>query len=192
VANAIIDGTDAVMLSAETATAKFPWRRQVDGPDREEIENSHDPGHRPALRHPGGAAHDRVMPTESAIAAATVEAVRRLDAPLIVTFTSSGFTARVVSSFRPPVPILALTDSPRTYHQLALVWGVIPVLCPSPVWSFDQMLAFAREVALDRGLAERGQRVVVTAGSADAHRGHDQYAAGGGDMRGQGSRPIPA
>jgi len=106
---------------------------------------------------------DVATPTEWAIAAATVEAVRRVQAPLLVTFTHTGFTARVVSSFRPPVPILALTDNLRTYNQLALVWGVIPVIC-EPHLEFEEMLARARDEALTRELARPGERVVVTAG----------------------------
>ena len=62
----------------------------------------------------------------------------------------SGFTARVVSSFRPPVPILALTDSRKTYNQLALIWGVVPVLCDREA-TFQQMLACAREMARPPG-----------------------------------------
>jgi pyruvate kinase len=164
VANAIIDGTDAVMLSAETATGRFPVEALKSMVRiATEIENSTIMDSGPHYDIPVQPSRDRVMATESAIAAAVIEAVRRMDAPLIFTFTSSGFTARVVSSFRPAVPILALTDSNRTYHQLALVWGVIPVLC-APGLDFDQVLDFGRQVALDMGLAERGQRVVVTAG----------------------------
>jgi pyruvate kinase len=165
VANAIIDGTDAIMLSAETATGKFPVEA-VKSMVRiaEEIEGSRiletGPHYDIPLEAPLGR---EVIPTEWAVAAASVEAVRRLSAPLIFTFTRSGFTARVVSSFRPPVPILALTDSPRTYNQLALVWGVLPVLCPQGS-TYDSMLACAREVAIGRGLARSGQRVVLTAG----------------------------
>ena len=92
-----------------------------------------------------------------------IEHARHRKGPWIVTFTRSGFTARVVSSFRPPVPILALSDNPRTYNQLALVWGVIPVLCPRGS-TYDQMLHCARETAVTRGLAEPGRRVVLTAG----------------------------
>ena len=103
------------------------------------------------------------MPTEWAIAAATVEAVRRVQAPLLVTITQTGFTARVVSSFRPPVPILAITDDQRTYNQLALVWGVIPVLCAAGL-DFEETLSRAREEALTRELARPGDRVVLTAG----------------------------
>jgi pyruvate kinase len=164
VANAIIDGTDAVMLSAETATGKFPVeavRAMVRIAEEIEASSLLDSG--PHYDLPVVPMVARVMLTEWAIAAASVEALRRLGAPLVMTFTRSGFTARVVSSFRPPVPILALTDNPRTYNQLALVWGVIPILCPRGS-SYEQMLFCARETAVTRGLAEPGQRVVLTAG----------------------------
>jgi pyruvate kinase len=164
VANAIIDGTDAVMLSAETATGKFPVQAvQAMVRIATEIEGAHILEEGPHYDIPIERPQDGETPTSRAIAAATVEAVRRLSAPLILTFTSSGYTARIVSSFRPPVPILALTDSRRTFNQLALVWGVIPVLCTAEA-TFDEMLACGRETALARGLAQRGDRIVVTAG----------------------------
>ena len=164
VANAIIDGTDAVMLSGETAMGRFPVEA-VKAMVRiaEEIEASSLLDSGPHYDVPVEPLAARVMHTEWAVAAASVEAVRRLNAPLIFTFTRSGFTARVVSAFRPPVPILALTDNDRTYNQLALVWGVIPVRCPKGS-SYDDMLSCARDTALTRGLAENGQRVVLTAG----------------------------
>lgn len=164
VANAIIDGTDAVMLSAETATGKFPVQA-VQAMDRiaQEIEDSHILESGPHYDMPLDAGEDGRTPTERAIAGATVEAVRRLKAPLILTFTTSGSTARVVSSFRPPVPILAITDNERTYRQLAMVWGVIPIVCSEDA-SFTEMLACGREEAVKRGLAKTGDRVVVTAG----------------------------
>jgi pyruvate kinase len=164
VANAIIDGTDAVMLSAETATGRFPVEA-VKAMVRiaQEIERSHIIDSGPHYDIPMEPREIGRLATEWAVAAATVEAVRRLQSPIIFTFTSSGFSARVVSSFRPPVPILALTDSPRTYNQLALVWGVIPVLATEQL-SFDGMLELGRRAALERGLVEPGQRVVVTAG----------------------------
>jgi pyruvate kinase len=164
VANAIIDGTDAVMLSAETATGKFPVQA-VQAMDRiaQEIEDSHILEAGPHYDIPIDPGEDGKTPTERAIAGATVEAVRRLKAPLILTFTTSGSTARVVSSFRPPVPILAITDNERTYRQLAMVWGVIPIVC-SVEASFTEMLACGRDEAIKRGLAKPGDRVVVTAG----------------------------
>ena len=164
VANAIIDGTDAVMLSAETATGKFPVQAvQAMARIAQEIESSHILETGPHYDLPVVSRGDGFTPTERAIAGATAEAVRRLQAPLILTFTSSGSTARIVSSFRPPVPILAITDRLKTWAQLSLVWGVIPVVCSEDA-TFEEMLACGREEAVRRGLARPGDRVVVTAG----------------------------
>jgi pyruvate kinase len=98
-----------------------------------------------------------------AIAGAAVEATHRLRAPFLITLTTSGFTARLLAAQRPRVPILAVTDNPRTYRQLALAWGVVPVHHDEPV-SYDLMLARARRYAFECGLAESGQPSVVTAG----------------------------
>ena len=164
VANAIIDGTDAVMLSAETATGKFPVEAAKSMVRiAQEIEDSAILSTGPHYDVPVQIQQNGTTPTERAIAAATVEAVRRLGAPLIFTFSRSGFTARIVSSVRPPVPILGVTDSKRTYNQLALAWGVIPVLCPENA-SFDEMLEIGRRAAIERGLGKPGQRIVLTAG----------------------------
>ncbi|HSH44964.1 MAG TPA: pyruvate kinase alpha/beta domain-containing protein, partial [Longimicrobiales bacterium] len=103
--------------------------------------------------------------TEHAVAAGTVEAVSLLEAPAVVTFTRTGSTTRLVSSYRPPVPILGVSYDLRTYRQLALVWGVRPVLCrgiEDP--SYEDMLACAREYLVEHGIAGPGDRVVVTAG----------------------------
>lgn len=161
VANAILDGTDAVMLSAETATGAFP-RLAVEAMRRIIVEiESHPPipHHRDERRQAVGTA----LPTEHAIAAATVAARRMLDAPLIIVITKSGFSARVVAAHRPDVPILVLTDVARTHRQLALVWGVIPELVP-PAGTYDAMVKLGLEIVRRRGLASAGQRVIVTAG----------------------------
>jgi pyruvate kinase len=159
VANAILDGTDAVMLSAETATGQYP-RLAVEAMARIVLEIE---------SHPSSRRDDRALPrdgsvsTEQAIAAAAAAAVRMLGAPAIIVFTKSGATARVIASHRPNVPILVLTDVDRTYRQLALVWGVIPELVPH-CNTYDDMLQFALEAVQRRGLARPGDRVVVTAG----------------------------
>jgi pyruvate kinase len=106
---------------------------------------------------------DGVVTTEGAIAAATVAAVGMLRAPLIAVFTKSGFSARVVASKRPPVPILALTDETRTYRQLALVWGVVPELVPH-CSDYDEMMQQTKGVVTGRELASSGDRIIVTAG----------------------------
>jgi pyruvate kinase len=102
-------------------------------------------------------------PTEHAIAAATVEAVRLLGAPAVVTFTRSGASARLVSSYRPPVPILGVCNDERTWRQLSLVWGVYPALYHGEP-TYEAMLEFARKELLTQHIAKPGQRVLVTAG----------------------------
>jgi pyruvate kinase len=128
-----------------------------------EIERSHIIDTGPHYDIPLEPLQGGATPTEWAVAAATVEAVRRIDAPLIATFTQTGFTARVVSSFRPPVPIMALTSEIRTFRQLALVWGVVPVMC-DPNLTFDEMMDVSRREAVARGIAKTGDRIIVTAG----------------------------
>jgi len=160
VANAILDGTDAVMLSAETAAGQYP-RLAVEAMTRiiTEIETRARPrGQRDERRK-----DETAVSTEFAIAAASAAAVTMLDAPVLIVFTKSGFSARVVAAHRPRVPILVLTDVPRTFRQLALVWGVIPELVKH-CNTYDEMVQLALEAVQRRGLARDGDRVVVTAG----------------------------
>ncbi|MGK2935185.1 MAG: pyruvate kinase, partial [Gemmatimonadaceae bacterium] len=159
VANAILDGTDAVMLSAETAAGAYP-RLAVEAMRRIVVETEQHLGGRHEDRRPEASG---VVPTELAIAAATVAAVHMLQTPVVVAFTKSGFSARIVSSYRPGVPILALTDQERTYRQLALMWGVVPELVPH-CDTYDQMMDLAKDAVVRRGLASPGDRIVVTAG----------------------------
>ena len=165
VANAILDGTDAVMLSAETAAGAFP-RLAVEAMNRiiTEVETHRPPPAPPPEQIISAEIHAPApAKTEDAIAAATVAAARMIDAPCVIVFTKSGFTGRIVSSFRPSVPILTLTDSERTFRQLALVWGVIPELVPH-CDTYDEMVTRALAAVRRRGLADEGQRVLVTAG----------------------------
>lgn len=164
VANALMDGSDAVMLSAETAVGAYPVeavkamvriirRVEQETPMRE-------------MRAPSRAPEERAevqRTTSAAVAAASLEAVDRLDAAAVVTLTRSGFTARVMSAQRPPVPVLAVTDQPDTYNQLAMVWGVHPVMLDGQP-AYEPMLERAREVILGAELGRPGEHVVVTAG----------------------------
>lgn len=161
VANAILDGTDAVMLSAETAAGAYP-RLAVEAMRRiiTQVERHPPPKVRARGEHNMAGA---VVPTEVAIAAATTAAVDMLASPLVVVFTKGGFSARIVASYRPGVSILVLTDQPRTYRQLALVWGVIPVLVPH-CDTYDEMMQRARQAVIERELAAPGDRILVTAG----------------------------
>ena len=159
VANAILDGTDAVMLSAETAAGLHPvlaveaMRRIANAAEQAEVTR--------------GQGLDRVMAgsasVEETIASASVTAVRLLGAETIVVFTKSGFSARIVAARRPNVRIVVLTDNQRTYRQMAMVWGVIPFLVPH-CDTYEQMVALARQKLREHGLAKPGERIVVTAG----------------------------
>ncbi len=163
VANALLDGTDAVMLSAETAMGGYPVEavRTMDRIIRR-IEHERLGRTGQAGKHVQGLSQIQ-QTTSGAIAASSLIAVERIDSPFIVTFTQSGYTARIVSAQRPSVPILAITDQWRTYNQLALVWGVQPVLFRGGI-SYSSMLDKARHEALELGMGEPGQRFVVTAG----------------------------
>jgi pyruvate kinase len=158
VANAILDGTDAVMLSAETATGEYPVEA-VRAMDR--IIRAMEP-QALAREERRLAARDDVS-VESAIALGTTAVARMLKTPLIVTLTQGGFTARKVAALRPAVPILAVTTVAATYRQLALVWGVMPVLVDR-VPGYDTMLGVVRDLILKRGLAQPGDHIVMTAG----------------------------
>jgi pyruvate kinase len=162
VANAILDGTDAVMLSAETAVGAYPLEavramdRIIRATERHRLPGA---GEREDRRLGVGEA----VSVEDAIALGTSAVARMLQTPLIVTLTKGGFTARKVAALRPPVPILAVTTEPATYRQLALVWGVTPVLVDR-VPGYDAMLAVVRDLILRRGYARPGDRIVMTAG----------------------------
>ncbi len=174
VANAILDGTDAVMLSAETAVGDYPVEavqamvriaRELEQQRRgrwvvaETANVWPDQAERIGRRET-----DRtVARPETAIAVAVREAADLLAVPGIVCFTSSGFTARTVAAYRPAVPIMAVTPEPETFRHLALVWGVVPTLTEH-FPTYDDMLPVARKRLVEMGLAEAGDRVVVTAG----------------------------
>jgi len=163
VANAILDGTDAVMLSAETAVGNYPVEA-VQAMDRIIREMERHPILRDERRvAPGAGAGREGVSVEDAIAWGTNAVARMLKTPLIVTLTTGGFTSRKVAALRPPVPILAVTTEMTTFRQLALVWGVVPVHVDR-VPSYDAMLAVVRDVLLKREYAKAGDKVVMTAG----------------------------
>jgi pyruvate kinase len=163
VANAILDGTDAVMLSAESAAGRHPaeavqaMARIIRQIERARFEDDA-PVRRRRETRPGD------QPTvEDAIAAATTAAADMLRVPVIVSFTKSGFTARKISALRPSAPILGLSTEAATCRQLALVWGVQPELA-SRVPDYGTMLDVARDTLIGKGYASPGDRIVVTAG----------------------------
>ncbi len=162
VANAILDGTDAVMLSAETAVGAYPIQA-VEAMARiiREIERAEYDSPEPLGA--GAAVGSDRTDVASAIAIATSVAAEALRVPVIVCFTKSGFTALRVSAHRGTIPIVGMSTEPTTYRFLSLVWGVRPILVAQAP-SYDAMLDCAREALLAHDLVHRGDRIVVTAG----------------------------
>ncbi len=157
VANAILDGTDAIMLSGETATGRWPIRA-VETMDRiaREVESSR--WMRPPMEDVSVLAGPQLTVVRSAC-----YAVREIQRPLVV-FTWSGHTALLASKSRPQGPIFALTPNQTTFDRLALAWGVTPVRAPS-VASTDELIHLGEQILLQEGHVRRGEEVVVLAGN---------------------------
>lgn len=159
VANAVFDGTDAVMLSGETATGRYPVEAvgvmaRVVG----EAEAAFD-----FERRGRESAEWPCEEVTEAISEATCGLAQDVGASAIITATSSGYTALMVAKHRPQAPIVAATANVATLRRLALVWGVYPLLAPRGRNS-DELIVNAIDRALRAGLVRRGERVVVTAG----------------------------
>jgi pyruvate kinase len=173
VANAVLDGTDAVMLSGETAVGKYPLLA-LEAIVRivREIEGSGILDSGPQyLGSPDYSLRTGATPREHAVAAATVKSARNLNAPAVVTITRSGFSARLVSSHRPPVPVFAVTTDRKTWRQLSAVWGVRPLLAEEVEVSYEALTHFGKQAILETGLGVPGDSVVVTAGFPFHHSG---------------------
>jgi pyruvate kinase len=159
VANAILDGTDAVMLSGETAAGKYPVEsvqtmariaeRTESALQYQEILNQR-------------SLEKQVMVTD-AISQSVSNVALDLNAAAIITPTESGYTARMVSKYRPKANIIAVTQRDEILRRLQLTWGVIP-LKGKPAESTDAMLTAAVETSIESGLVELGDLVIITAG----------------------------
>ncbi len=159
VANAILDGADAVMLSGETAVGRYPVDAVTMMGKIARATEAHFP-YSARLRE---AADARAATITDAISQATCEIAQELGAKAILASTRSGHTARMVAKYRPATPILAPTPDPRVAARLALVWGVEPLLVPQ-FDTTDEMIARAVAAAKERGLVHAGDVVVITAG----------------------------
>jgi len=159
VANAIVDGTDAIMLSGESAAGKYPVE-SVETMARIaiEMENSQAFKDKMANRKPGSKS------TTESISFAACETAVNLDADALLTATGSGLTARVVSKFRPFIKIIAATPSKKVQHFLTLTWGVYPLISKFTS-STDEMIDTAIDAALEHELIELGNLITITAGA---------------------------
>ena len=159
VANAIYDGTDAIMLSGETAAGKYPVeavKTMAAIAKRTEQTLDHD------IILKGKTLHE--CSVTNAISLATCTTAMGLNAAAIVTFTGSGYTAKMVSRFRPESPIIATTQDDGVMRRLALCWGVYPVKT-SGVGNIDEMIAKSIDSAKEKDYVANGDLVVITAGA---------------------------
>ncbi len=161
VANAIYDGSDAIMLSGETAIGLYPvgavsvMRRIADHVEGNlGLDRGWSP-EEPELRF---------YSEQAAVADAVCAAAANLGARCIVAHTVSGYTARLMSHNRPSVPLIAITPSERTYHQLSLVWGAESILMPGLDEDFLATTGRAEQELKKRGWAREGDLLVVSAG----------------------------
>ncbi|MGN0400277.1 MAG: pyruvate kinase [Blautia sp.] len=159
VANAIYDGTDAVMLSGETAAGKYPvealkMMSQIAEDTEQYVDYDRYVKHRKM---------DSKTIISSAIGIASVRTARNIDAACIITPTMFGATARLVSSFRPPMPIYAITPNESVEHKMQLYWGVKP-LRGNMKDSTEHILISAMETVKRKRLVKKGQLAVFTAG----------------------------
>lgn len=166
VANAIYDGTSAVMLSGETAAGKFPVRTvQIMSTIIRQTEQDlfSEWNYSPNTRQRGAEAVSVPRATVHAAARGAIEA----DAKLIAIFTESGFTARYLASERLPIPTVAFTPSKATVDRLSLAFGIVPRLVKNTKTSLQQTLE-GEKILLEEGLAKKGDRIVMIFGSTRA------------------------
>jgi pyruvate kinase len=159
VANAILDGSDTVMLSGETAAGKYPLESlEMMVSIASAVEKGID--YRGKLRK---RQRDLDNTVTNAIGYATCSSAESLDAKAIITPTASGYTARVISGFRPECPIFSFTPKANVMRRLALVWGVIPYYHPQ-IEIMEEFMSNVMEETKKEGLLKDGDLVIVTAG----------------------------
>ena len=166
VANAIFDGSDAIMLSGETAAGEYPVEAvRAMAKIVEQAEKNDE--------------YLQIIPDDMFVISSPVQALshsactlaRDLNAKAIVVCTHTGLTARMVSRFRPSIPIIGLTTSEKAFRKLALSWGVVPMMMEK-FDSVDVLFYFAKQAAKTCGLAKKGERVVLTGGTPTDHGGN--------------------
>jgi len=162
--NAIIDGTDAVMLSNESAAGRFPvdaveTMATIASIAEQNIWHNRSKAWEPVVRI-NQSSNENIS---DAISEATYYISEMLNPRAIVTTTLTGYTARQVARERPRTPILCITPNEVTYRRMALVWGVMPLLVPQ-FSTIDEMMSVITRTTYQEGLARRGDTLIIIAG----------------------------
>ena len=166
VANAVYDGTSAIMLSGETAAGKYPVETVA---TMSKIAETTEGSIRYAKRF--YSRDFRITNTVDAISHASCGVAIDIGAKAIVACSLSGMTVRMVSRFRPPVDILGLTTNERTWRRLALSWGVLPAMCDE-FPSTDVLFYSAQQKAKEMLHLEKGDKIVITGGVTNGRSGN--------------------
>lgn len=166
VANAVYDGTSAIMLSGETAAGEYPVLA-VETMDRIAASTEQNIHYKKRFLN----REFKIKNTVDAISHATCGMAIDIDAKAIVVCSLSGMTARMVSRFRPHVPIIGITTDEKTWRELALSWGVVPTLCESYT-STDVLFYTAARRTKERLSLKEGERIVITGGVTNGKSGN--------------------
>jgi len=171
VANAVVDGGDAVMLSGETSVGKYPV--EAVGIMERIILRAEDEyaGRRAHMDHGQSSVKDR----HDALGRAACLLAEQMRAAAIVTITNSGQTARVLARYRPDIRIIAVTDSEQTLRQLNIVWGIRGLIVGNLGLDSDKALQAVQELLLARGVVNRGEYIVLLAGQPVFARGSTNF-----------------
>ena len=164
VANAVYDGTSAVMLSGETAAGAYP-AQSVEAMSKiiRQAEKH--------IEHIQTIEQFAINNTAEALSHSAATLAKDLDAKAIVVCTRTGGTARKVSRFRPNINIIGITTDVHAYRQLALSWGVLPAMAEEYT-SIDILFYFAKKIAMNSGLVQKGDTIVITGGTPNGKSGN--------------------
>ncbi|MFN3454540.1 MAG: pyruvate kinase [Pseudobdellovibrio sp.] len=164
VANAVLDGTDALMLSAESASGKYPFKAiRTMHEIILEVEKNEENYYKLSLEN-------ELLSTPAAIAASSALSALKLNASAIVCLTTSGKTAQIISSFRPKAQIIAITTELEVLHRLEIIWGLQTLLL-KPYDSLKDIIHQVEKLLIENGLGKTGDRIILTLGQPIADRG---------------------
>ena len=166
VANAVYDGTSAIMLSGETAMGKYPVAA-VEAMSRIAEETEQDIDYAKRFRNSTFVIRNNIDAVSHSTCALSID----IDARLIVVCTRSGATARLVSRFRSPKPIIGMTTEERVWRKLSLSWGVFPMMSEE-FQSTDVLFYHAIVAARNSGMAQKGDSIVITGGLPNGKSGN--------------------
>ncbi len=166
VANAVYDGSSAIMLSGETAAGAYPVeavKAMAKIAKQAEANTSY-------IAHIDDSEY-RITKLSEALAHSACTLAHDIGAKVIVVCTRTGGTARTVSRFRPMIDIIGMTTDERAYRKLALSWGVIPVMSEE-FYSVDVLFHYAKRAAMDTGFVQKGDKIVLTGGTPNGKSGN--------------------